>query len=402
MRTLVLSDLHLGGVSRSDLLRRPALREPLLRTAADADRVVLLGDVLELRHGPPREALAVAKEFFEALGHVLTGKELVLVAGNHDHALIEPWLARRAELPEQEPLGLEQLLEPSQASPMVERVAEWAAPASVRFAYPGLWIRPDVYAMHGHYLDCHLTIPTIERLSVGVMSRVLGRRADSFASVADYESVTAPVYAWRHAVARDARTGDGLNGIATVHAWRALGGRGEGASAKEASMRNGTGRLVRARRAELTAHARQRAIVHGFPLAVAALNRVGIGPLKSEISSAELRGAGLRAMGEVASRLGLGDAHVLFGHTHRAGPLAHDDLREWHRPPALPGGAPGARLVNVGSWTYDSIFLTATPGESPYWPGTVALVDDAGPPVLRRLLLDRTHDELAGRAAAAA
>jgi hypothetical protein len=402
MRTLVLSDLHLGGVSRADLLRRPALREPLLRAAAEVDRVVLLGDVLELRHGPPREALAAAREFFETLGRVLAGKELVLVAGNHDHSLIEPWLARRAELPESAPLGLEQLLEPAQASPMVERLAEWADPASVRFAYPGLWIRPDVYAMHGHYLDCHLTIPTIERLSVGVMSRLLGRRADSFASVADYEAVTAPVYAWRHAVARDARTGDGLNGIATVHAWRALGGRGEGASTEaEAASRNGARRRVRARRAELVADARRRAIVHGFPLAVAALNRAGIGPLKPEISSAELRSAGLRAMGEVASRLGLGDAYVLFGHTHRAGPLAHDDVREWHRPPARPSAAPGARLVNVGCWTYDSIFLTATPGESPYWPGTVAVVGDDGPPQLERLLLDRTHDELARRPAAA-
>jgi hypothetical protein len=403
MRTLILSDLHLGGTSRSDLLRRPELREPLLAAAADADRVVLLGDVLELRHGPPREALAAAREFFEALGRVLAGKELVLVAGNHDHALIEPWLARRAELPEPEPLGVEQLLEPAEASPMVARLAEWAAPASVRFAYPGLWIRPDVYAMHGHYLDCHLTIPTIERLSVGVMSRLLGRRADSFASVSDYEAVTAPVYAWRHAVARDARTGDGLNGIATVHAWRALGGGGEGSGSADASSRNGTRHRVRARRAELTAITRERAIVRGFPLAVAALNRAGIGPLKAEISSAELRGAGLRAMGEVAAHLGLGDAYVVFGHTHRAGPLAHDDVREWHRPPALPGAAPGARLVNVGCWTYDSIFLTATPGESPYWPGTVALVDDDdGPPVLRRLLLDRTHDELARRVGAVA
>ncbi len=401
MRTLVLSDLHLGGVSRSDLLRRPELREPLLEAAAEADRVVLLGDVLELRHGPPREALAAAREFFQALGRVLAGKELVLVAGNHDHSLIEPWLSRRAELPEPAPLGLEQLLEPAQASPMVERLAEWAEPASVRFAYPGLWIRPDVYAMHGHYLDCHLTIPTIERLSVGVMGRLLGRRADSFSSAADYEAVTAPVYAWRHAVARDARTGDGLNGIATVHAWRALGGGGEGASAgAEAASPNGARRRVRARRAELVADARRRAIVHGFPLAVAALNRAGIGPLKAEISSAELRGAGLRAMGEVAARLGLGDAYVLFGHTHRAGALAHDDVREWHRPPAAPGAAPGARLVNVGCWTYDSIFLTDTPGESPYWPGTVVLVDDDGPPVLRRLLLDRTHDELARRPAA--
>ena len=399
-RTLILSDLHLGGTSRSDLLRRAELREPLLAAATDADRVVLLGDVLELRHGPPREALAAARPFFEALGRTLAGKELVLVAGNHDHALIEPWLALRAELPEPGPLGLEQLLEPAEASPMVERLAEWAAPANVRFAYPGLWVRPDVYAMHGHYLDCHLTIPTIERLSVGVMSRLLGRPADSFASVSDYESVTAPVYAWRHAVARDARTGDGLNGIATVHAWRALGGGGEGDSASDAPSHNGATGRARAGRAALAARARERAIVRGFPLAVSLLNRAGVGPLKAEISSAELRAAGLRAMGEVASRLGLGDAHVVFGHTHRAGPFARDEVREWNRPPALPGGTPGARLVNVGCWTYDSIFLTDKPGESPYWPGTCALVDDSGPPRLERLLLDRTHGELTSRAPA--
>ncbi|MEA2334558.1 MAG: hypothetical protein QOG40_1048, partial [Solirubrobacteraceae bacterium] len=185
MRTLILSDLHLGSVSRSDLLRRPELREPLLRAVEGVDRVVLLGDVLELRHGPPREALAIAQPFFEDLGRALKGAELVLVAGNHDHALIEPWLALRAELPAPAPLGLEQLLEPVEASPMVKRLADWAAPARVRFAYPGLWVRPDVYATHGHYLDCHLTVPTIERLTVAAMSRLLGRPAHGFGQVAD-------------------------------------------------------------------------------------------------------------------------------------------------------------------------------------------------------------------------
>jgi hypothetical protein len=147
--------------------------------------------------------------------------------------------------------------------------------------------------------------------------------------------------------------------------------------------------------------------VHGFPLAVAALNRAGLGPLSAEVSSGELRGAGLRAMGEVAARLGLGDAYVVFGHTHRAGPLLGDDASEWNRGGASDrdGAAPpgavrsGAQLVNVGCWTYDSIFLTRKPGESPYWPGTCALVDDAGPPQLRRLLLDRSHDELSPRRA---
>jgi hypothetical protein len=398
MRTLVLSDLHLGSASRSDLLRREELRAPLLQLAAQVDRVVLLGDVLELRHGPPREALAVARPFFEELGQALAGRELVLVAGNHDHALIEPWLAMRAELPEPRPLGLEQLIEPAEASPTVKRLADWAAPARVQFAYPGLWLRPDVYATHGHYLDCHLTVPTIERLSVGVMSRLMGRPASTFKRVGDYEAVTAPMYAWRHAVARDASTGDALNGMGTVHAWRALSGSGQGRNA----ARNGARAGARARVAVVAANLRTRVLVHGFPLAVAALNRAGLGPLNAEISSGELRGAGLRAMGEVAGRLGLGDAYVVFGHTHRAGPLPGDDAYEWigrrHAGAGTTGSEhAGARLVNVGCWTYDAIFLTRKRGESPYWPGTCALIGDAGPPELRRLLLDREYDELSPR-----
>ena len=385
MRTLIHSDLHLGSVSRSDLVRRPELRASLLRAAEDVDRVVLLGDVLELRHGPPREALAVARPFFENLGRALAGRELVVVAGNHDHAMIEPWLARRAEHPAPDVLGLEQLLTPAEASPMIERFADWAAPATVTAAYPGMWVRPDVYAMHGHYLDCHLTIPTIERLSVGVMSRLLGRSPHSFGTVEDYEAVTAPMYSWRHAIARDARTGNALNGIGTVRAWRALAGSGRD------SNRNGgaPGR----RRSSLAGRLRTRAIVSGFPVAVAALNRAGLGPLRPNVSSGELRGAGLRAMGEVTARLGLDDAYVVFGHTHRTGPLPGDDEREWNGPPS-PGGGPGARLVNAGCWTYDSIFLTTSPGESPYWPGTCVLVEDSGPPTLQRLLLDRTRAQL--------
>ncbi|HUA73210.1 MAG TPA: metallophosphoesterase [Solirubrobacteraceae bacterium] len=396
MRTLVLSDLHLGSASRADLLRRPELREPLLRAAAEADRVVLLGDVLELRHGPPRQALAVARPFFEELGRALAGRELVLVAGNHDHALIEPWLALRAELPERSELGLEQLIEPAEASPAVARLADWASPARVRFAYPGLWLREDVYATHGHYLDCHLTVPTVERLSVGVMSRLMGMPASSFGGVGDYEAVTAPMYAWRHAVARDSLTGDALNGMGTVNAWRALSGD-DGHSAAGANGHAGRRRL-----AALGARLRKQALVTGFPLAVAALNRAGVGPLKAEVSLGELRRAGLRAMGEVTTRLELGDAYVLFGHTHRAGPLDGDAQGEWRPPVSVPGreGEPPARLVNVGCWTYDGIFLTRNPGESPYWPGTCAIVEDQGPPQLRRLLLDRTHAELDPRAAA--
>jgi hypothetical protein len=375
MRTLIVSDLHLGSVTRSDLLRRPELRAVLLEAIADAQRVVLLGDVLELRHGPMRDSLAAARPFFEDLGRALAGRELVIVAGNHDHALVEPWLVRRGEEADARALGVEQLLEPAQTSPALERIAGWVSPAWLRVAYPGLWVRPDVYAMHGHYLDCHLTVPTLERLSVGAMSRVLGRPASEFDSVDDYEAVTAPVFAWRDAVARDGPTGSALNGGATVAAWDALGGAG---------ARSRNGRVGRAPRRWL----RNRAIAAAFPLAVGALNRAGIGPLRANVSMGELRRAGLRAMGEVAARIGLGEAYVVFGHTHRAGPLPDDVIGEWR-------GPAGARLVNVGSWTHSRAFLTETPGASPYWPGACVIVEDDGPPVVERLLQDRSLAQLA-------
>ena len=253
---------------------------------------------------------------------------------------------------------------------MMVSLAAWAAPARLSVAYPGLWLRPDVYATHGHYLDCHLTIPTMERLGIGMTARVLNRPTDAFATVGDYEAVTAPVFAWIDAVARQAPTGEALNGQSTVRVWRALAG----------DHRNGrSGAALRAR-----------ALASAFPFAVAALNKAGIGSFQADISTSELRRAGLRAMGEVAARLGLGDAHVIFGHTHRAGPDPRDAGAEWR-------GPAGARLLNAGCWTYDSYFLTDTPGESPYWPGGSVLVEDGGsssPPVLRRLLDTHTAAEL--------
>jgi Calcineurin-like phosphoesterase len=369
MRTLIISDLHLGSRLSSDVLSRPGPRGALLETLEDIDCLVLLGDVLELRHRPPRYAMAAARPFFEDLGQALAGRELVVSAGNHDHLLVESWLGERA-LQAPEPLGLEQRLLPEQASPMLTRLAEWAAPAHVSAAYPGLWVRPDVYATHGHYLDCHLTVPTIERLSVAAMSRLLGRPAASFTRADDYEAVAAPVFAWRDAVARDSRAGNAVNRVDTIRAWRALTGEAGGAS-----------RLQKLRGL---------ALAGAFPLAVAALNRAGLGPLRTDISTEELRRAGLRAMGEVADRIGLGDAHVIFGHTHRAGPLPGDDESEWL-------GRGGARLMNSGCWTYDLVFLGRGAGETPYWPGTCVIVDDdsSTAPVLGRLLLGHSHAELA-------
>jgi hypothetical protein len=74
----------------------------------------------------------------------------------------------------------------------------------------------------------------------------------------------------------------------------------------------------------------------------------------------------------VVERLGIDAAHVIFGHTHRSGPH--------------PGDASWGPLMNTGSWIHEPAFLGASPKDSPYWPGHMALVPDDGPPELLTLL----------------
>jgi Calcineurin-like phosphoesterase len=395
MKTLILSDLHLGSASQADVLRLPHARERLLAALSGVDRLVLLGDVLELRHGPPREALKAARPLFEALGEQMADGEIVLTAGNHDHALVETWLARRSEEDDGDalPFGLEQRLEPARASRMAQQLAEWASPAKLEVAFPGLWVRSDVYALHGHYLDCHITVPTMERVAVALMGKLAGRSLQSIGSVEGYEAMTAPIYALADAVAAQGATKSAFNGAVSVRAWRLLH-RGPGGENVRGYGPLANGAKAAARRgafaAGLGAGLRSGAMRRGFPLAISALNRAGLGPLKADISGLELRRAGLRAIGEVAARLGIGEAYVVFGHTHRAGPLPGDVESEWR-------GRLGARLINCGSWTYNAGFPTPSAGENPYWPGACVIVDDAEPlrpPHLLRLLVESEQTDL--------
>lgn len=389
MKTLIVSDLHFGNVTRTDVLRLPQARQALCAKLAEIDRLVLLGDVLELRHGPPREALRAARPFFEELGEVMANREIVLVAGNHDHALVEGWLQRRAEREDPPPLGLEQRFTPDEASSMAAQLAQWAAPARVEVAHPGLWVRDDVYAIHGHYLDAHLTVPTMERLFVGLTGKLLRRAQQSFRCVDDYEAVTAPIYALICAMAVQGVTRSALTGSSTVRIWRLLHGDSDGRGQARVARGRQAGRdaaVNEMRRGLLSSglgHGlRAGALRRGFPLAVAALDRIGLGPLSADISGPELRRACLEAMGEVAARLGVGDAYVVFGHTHRAGPLPGDLRGEW-------SGRLGARLINTGSWTYNRGFLSPGETDNPYWPGSCVLVEDgedAGPPQVARVL----------------
>ena len=238
-----------------------------------------------------------------------------------------------------------------------------------------------MYAIHGHYLDCHLTVPTLERLSMGAMSRVLGRPAQAFGCVEDYEAVGAPVFAWRDAVARHARTGDLLSGVTTVDAWRALGGDRKG-RARVAAAGKGQPRAQSCAGARSWAPSRSR-----WPRSTAR----GSDPCARTFHAASCAGPVWPRWGRW--RQGSVSATPTWSSATPTGPGRSRAIASGSGAGGRPAGA-GARLVNAGCWTYAPVFLTSTPGESPYWPGACVLVEDSGPPVLKRLLLDRTHAEL--------
>ena len=142
MRTLVISDLHLGSTRGADLLRRPELRAPLLEEVARHDRLVILGDAIDLREAAQRDAAEIAAPVFADLGRALgPDGELLIVAGNHDHGLVAGWIDSRLQTEPPGFLGLEQRITPVEAGPLAARLAEHASPARVSVAYPGLWLR---------------------------------------------------------------------------------------------------------------------------------------------------------------------------------------------------------------------------------------------------------------------
>ena len=137
------------------------------------DRLVVLGDGLELRDGPAatrsRSPGRSSRTWGRALG---PDGELLLAAGNHDHGLVAGWIDGRLLTEPSGFLGLEQRIEPREAGPLARGAGRArAAPARVEVVYPGVWLREDVYAIHGHYSDLHATVPTFERLAAGAMAR---------------------------------------------------------------------------------------------------------------------------------------------------------------------------------------------------------------------------------------
>ncbi len=359
MRTAIVSDLHLGSAFGEDLLRDAGIRQALLEEIGGADRLVLLGDALELRELPLPAVLQRVRPFAQELGEAMAGREIVLVPGNHDHRLAEPLLEAQALAGQ--PLGLEQRAEPSGEA--AEQLASWLGEAALSIAYPGLWLRPDLYATHGHYMDCHMTLPRLECLAAATSMRALGPLPER-TGPDDYERVLRPIYGLGYSLAQT-----GMARRATrpsERAWRTIAGS--------------NGSRGRASRAALRA-----AIAAGIPASVWSINRLLRAGFDPDLSATAITRSGIAAATELSRRLEVEASHTIVGHTHRGGP--GEDEGEW----PLPGGG---SLHNTGSWVFASAFHRPGTPPGPYWPGTVTWVEDSGPPRRVRLLLERGRNEL--------
>lgn len=341
MRTLVISDLHLGARGGRDVLRTAVAQEALFAALEDVERLVLLGDTVEMLEGRPRHAMKVALPVLSAIGDALgRDRQVVVVAGNHDHTLMRPWL--RAKRARDIHLGLASRV-PVRSSPWLRPIANALKPARVQVRYPGVWLDDNVWATHGHYLDRHL----LPASSTGFL---LGRVPDGRALAEDYERAAGPSAA-------------AMQGMLAASLPRLLGEPLD----RAAGM---------ARRAGI-----------GFlPLAAALLGPGNLAPFSATALGFQFRRAGLPAMAEVALRLRVRSEFVIFGHLHRAGPLIGDYLPEWTP-------REGHTLVNSGSWVHEPLLLAGASAPHPYWPGGAVLVEGDGSRPRAVCLLDGVSGE---------
>ncbi|MGI8427798.1 MAG: metallophosphoesterase [Solirubrobacteraceae bacterium] len=330
MRTLVISDLHLGARLRHDVLRRPEPLEHLLAALKDIQRLVLLGDSVELMEGRAEQAMRIAEPVMRAIGARLgSGREVIIVPGNHDAPLVRTWRrGQAAELKLETAIGRD-------ATPALARLASWLAPARVRVHYPGVWLSERVWATHGHYLDRHL----LPDSSIGIARGLLRRLPRDGAMPIDYERVSRP-------------------SLSSLSRWlpRPLAVLGDD--------------LAKLLRASTMPRVRRR-LLHRR-----------IAPLTAMLLGAQMRRASIPALARVVHRLGVEADWVVFGHVHRSGPLPGEDVLQWQGP----GGRP--KIANTGSWLYEPLLLHRAKPPHPYWPGGAVLLEPGQDPRAIGLLDD--------------
>jgi UDP-2,3-diacylglucosamine pyrophosphatase LpxH len=335
VRTLVVSDFHLGVGPRHAVLELPRPRERLLAALRGIDRLVLLGDAVELLERSAAHSVPVAEPVFAALGDRMGAQgEIVYVPGNHDRALIAKWLRGRAD-----PLAVDAAV-PADASPGLSRLVAALAPARVRVHYPGVWLEEGLWALHGHYLDRHL----LPDSSYGVARGLLGRLPRDGALPDDYEQAGGP-------------------SLSRLQA------------RLPALLRWPLEELLELARAA-TMPAPHRVLSPRFARA------------SSSVLGFQMRRASVPALARVVHRLGVDARTVVFGHVHRLGPLPGDAPADW----TGPTGA--MRLLNCGSWVYEPLLVNRARPPHPYWPGGAILLESGKAPRALGLLDELSAAEL--------
>jgi UDP-2,3-diacylglucosamine pyrophosphatase LpxH len=330
VRTLIISDLHLGGRLGHDVLARPRPLARLLDALDGVDRLVLLGDTVELTEGRSQQAMNVAEPVFRAIGRRLgSGRELLLVPGNHDAPLVRSWVRRHREQ-----LQVQTSVELS-ATPALARIASWLKPAQVQVRYPGVWLTPRVWATHGHYLNRHL----MPESTYGVLRGLFGGLPWSGASPGDYEQGSRPSLV-------------------------------------------GAARLLPRPVATLLQDMSDLARASTMPLARRHLLHRRIAPLTSAVLGQQMQRASIPALAHVVRQLGVEADWVVFGHVHRLGPIDDDDPQQWR----IADG--GAAIVNTGSWLYEPLLVHRATPPHPYWPGGAVRLEDGRDPQAIGLLDD--------------
>ena len=318
----MISDLHLGARVRSCVLSKPEPLERLLAALDSVQRLVLLGDIVELAEGRPQHAMAEARPVLRELGRRLGDeREVTIVPGNHDLRLVRDWTRARGprlSAADAVPLG---------ASAGLTELAAWLAPARVTASYPGAWLTDTVWATHGHYLDRHL----LPEGAFGIARGLLGRMPRTNAIPADYERARRP-------------------SLTPTARWLPR---------PVAALLDDLAELVRA---------------STMPRAPRLLLHRRLAPLTSALLAAQMSRASIPALARVVHRLGVDADWVLFGHVHRLGPLAADRAGQWQGP----GGRP--RIANSGSWVYEPLLVSHAVPPHPYWPGGAILLDDNSEP----------------------
>jgi UDP-2,3-diacylglucosamine pyrophosphatase LpxH len=409
MTTACISDLHLGSWQLNDLLRYPFFINRLTNALEGVDEVVLLGDILELRFQRMDEALRVARPFFSALGETLRRRShfrrparVVYVAGNHDHHFALQLIEREQEATIERGNGRVYRFSGQVGVPpdmfLLRALREMLGPhITVEFAYSYARLETQTgpaLALHGHYLDLHLASPG-ERLLALLQQAVTAYQLDALPPGFDlYESVLRPQFELLYWIGQSPAGAQVQSDL-----WRRL--RGD----TRQIPRNVVGRVKRiaARRALRAAEALAGAAAHQLTERVlkgdvslvsparAADVEEGIAALMASLSALQPE---LFAM----ERWQTPPAHVIFGHTHRAGPLASLDAP--HRWRATWAGRP-VELWNCGSWLYDSERALTEEYYRTRWPGTVVLIPDGEPPRVQSLLKDLSADDLDEMLAAA-